>query len=185
MSWLRGTGVVLLVAFGAALVAGLYWLGHRPPTASGPPRPPRAAFAAGEAGAARAAAVEAPEVAVLARWDARRAAAYARGDVAALRRLYVARSPAGTADAAVLLGYRRRGLRVTGMRMQLLSVEVLTTGADRLRLRVVDRLAHAVSVGRGSRTLLPRDRASTHVVSLRRGPDARWRVVSVTAAPGP
>ena len=50
----------------------------------------------------------------------RRSRAYARGDGAALADLYVAGSRTGAADRAVLRGYRERGLRVTGMRTQVL-----------------------------------------------------------------
>ena len=58
---------------------------------------------------------------VLRVWDAARSRAFARGDGAALADLYVAGSRTGAADRAVLLGYRERGLRVTGMRTQVLS----------------------------------------------------------------
>jgi hypothetical protein len=116
---------------------------------------------------------------VLRAWDAARADAFADGDVAVLRSLYVDGSAAGTSDAALLRAYLRRGLRVEEMRMQLLAVEVLREERRLLRLRVTDRLAGAVAVGEGTRVPLPRDAASTRVVELRRAPGEPWRVATV------
>jgi hypothetical protein len=117
---------------------------------------------------------------VLRRWDRARGRAFADGDPAALSKLYVDGSAAGTADLRLLRAYLRRGLRVEGMRMQLLRVEVLHDDPARLRLRVTDRLTGAVAVGRGTRLELPRDAASTRVVELRRpAAGAQWRVAEV------
>lgn len=122
------------------------------------------------------AAVGPPEaVAVLHGWDQRRAAAWAAGDPGALRRLYTARSPAGAADLAMLRAWERRGLRVEGLRMQLLSVSVRVNAGRRLVLVVSDRLAAAVAVGDGVRRALPRDAVSTRrLVLVRRA--GEWRV---------
>jgi hypothetical protein len=130
---------------------------------------------------ARAAAPPAtfPASDVLHAWDAARADAFADGDVAALRSLYVEGSDAGTSDVALLRAYLRRGLRVEEMRMQLLAVEVLREERRLLRLKVTDRLAGAVAVGEGTRVALPHDAASTRVVELRRSPGGRWRVATV------
>lgn len=117
--------------------------------------------------------------AVLHRWDRARAAAFAAGDVAALRRLYVPGSAAGRRDVRTLRGYLARGLRVEGIRMQLLAVQVLQERRGWLRLRVTDRLTGAVAVGPQGRVRLPSDTASTRVVDLvRRG---GWRVAAVSA----
>lgn len=116
--------------------------------------------------------------AVLRSWDTARGRAFASGDVAALRMLYVAGSPAGTSDVRLLRAYLRRGLRVEEMRMQVLGLEVLDERDRRLRVRVTDRLAGAVAVGEDGRWPLPRDRASTRVVELRRVA-GEWRVRSV------
>ncbi|HEY0951662.1 hypothetical protein, partial [Nocardioides sp.] len=100
--------------------------------------------------------------------------------VAGLRALYTRHSAAGATDVAMLRAWRARGLRVLGMRMQLLSVEVRGEAADRLVLVVVDRLASAVAVGEGVRRALPRDTVSVHRVALvRRG--GAWCVEEVTA----
>lgn len=118
---------------------------------------------------------------VLHAWDARRADAWAAGSPARLRALYLSGSAAGEADVRLLRGYRSRGLRVTGMRTQVLALHVLEERPHRWRVRVSDRLAGAAVVGAGRRTLLPRDAASTRVVTLVRAPGARWRVAAVTA----
>lgn len=124
-------------------------------------------------------AVETRVLRVLREWDRRRAGAYAAGSPQRLRVLYVPGSAPGVADVRVLRAYRERSLRVVGMRMQLLAVAVLEARADRLRLRVTDRLAAAVAVGAGRRTPLPRDQATTRVLTLLRDADGRWQVSDV------
>lgn len=113
----------------------------------------------------------------LSAWDAARADAYAAGSVAALRDLYV--GTVGAADMRVLRSYLRRGLRVHGMQMQIVGLSVLGHQPGRWRLRVTDRLHHAVAVGPGQRVVLPRDGASTRTVVLVRSADRTWRVAAV------
>ena len=128
---------------------------------------------------------ESPASDALRRWDRRRAAAYAGGDVSALRALYGAGAGAAGQDLRMLRAYTRRGLRVEGMRMQLLEVQVLVERPDRYRLRVTDRLVGAVAVDSGTRWRLPRDRASTRLITLERASaDAPWLVAAVRAAIG-
>jgi hypothetical protein len=125
-----------------------------------------------------------PEVeaaAVLHRWDERRAQAWSAGDVAALRSLYAPRSAAGRSDGRMLRAWRARGLRVEGMQMQLLRVEVRRAGERRLVLVVADRLVGAVAVGRGVRLPLPRDEASTRRLVLVRSA-GEWRVAQASPA---
>ena len=113
---------------------------------------------------------------VLRDWDRRRSQAYAHADVRALAGLYADRSRAGAADQRVLRGYRKRGLRVAGMRTQVLSLRVLRTADDRITLLVTDVLEDAVAVdAAGRRWPLPGDRPTTRrVVLVRAG--AAWRV---------
>ena len=120
-----------------------------------------------------------PAAAVLRAWDLRRAAAYAAGSPGRLRGLYA--RGAGASDVRLLEGYRSRGWRVVDMRMQVLALAVTSRQPDRWRLRVTDRLARAVAVRAGERVPLPRDRASTRVVTLVRGGDGVWRVAAVRA----
>lgn len=81
----------------------------------------------------------------------------------------------------MLRDYIRRGLTVRGMRMQVLEATVLSRGPDRYRLRVTDRLVGAVAVGGGVSVRLPRDRASTRLITLTRAsPGAAWQVASVS-----
>ena len=104
--------------------------------------------------------------AVLHDWDDRRAAAWSAGDVAGLRDLYVSGSDVGRADVAMLRAWRERGLRVEGMRMQLLDLDVRRASATRLDLVVTDRLTGAVAVGPGVRLPLPRDGFTSRRVVL-------------------
>jgi hypothetical protein len=117
-------------------------------------------------------------ITVLRVWDQRRARAWASGKPEAVSALYVAGSAAGRADRASLAAYAARGLRVDRLAMQVLAVDVLAATTDRLVLRVTDRVATAVAVGRGIRIPLPRDEPSTRtVVLVREG--ATWLVARV------
>lgn len=120
--------------------------------------------------------------AVLRAWDERRARAWAEGDAARLRGLYVGR--AGAADVRLLRRYAARGLRVEDLATQLLAVEVIGRGPRRWRLRVTDRLAGGDVVGADVRFRLPSDRADIRVVRLVRGTDGTWRVAEVRRVPG-
>lgn len=165
------TGALVVTVVAAVLVAVDLPLGSEEPPAAG----------AGRAATTVAAPAHLPAVDVLRRWDRRRAQAFAAGDVDALRRLYVPGSGAGAADVAVLAAYVSRGLRVEGMRMQVLGVDVLEESPGVVRVRVTDRLASAFAVDAlGRRVRLPRDAASRRVVELRRrGADGEWRVAEV------
>jgi hypothetical protein len=109
-------------------------------------------------------------LAVLRDWDRARASAWAAGDARALRRLYLRGSPAGRHDVAMLRRWGGRGLRVRGMAMQVLSVELRVRTDRRIALVVTDRLAGAVAVpvGGGTRRTLPRDGVTTRRLEFRR-----------------
>jgi hypothetical protein len=160
LTW--GALTVVAVLTSLAVVRLLDGDGRRPPEESARPpvRPEQVAVAA------------------LRDWDERRAAAYARGDVAALRALYADGSAAGARDTRLLEEYVDRGLVVEGLRQQLLEVELLDDAPHRLTVRVRDRLAGASVVAAGRRVALPRDRPSTTDVVLVRQ-DADWLVWSV------
>jgi hypothetical protein len=172
--------VVLVLTTLGALGAGVVQaIDGRAPVAGPSGRP-----ATGEPGAVASPGGRAGALAVLRAWDRRRAAAWAAGDERALAALYTNRSAAGLRDRAMLNRYVARGLRVRGLRMQLLAGSVRTRTADRIELEVTDRLAHAVAVGPGVRAELPRDRASRRTVVLRRVA-GEWRVARVRAQPSP
>lgn len=141
--------------------------------------------AASAASAALAASAASAALLFLHDWDARRADAYATGSSEALRDLYVVGSAAGAADLRLLERYRSRGVRVTDLRMQVLDLAVTERLPDRWTLRVTDRLAGAVAVHATQRTPLPRDTSSTHLVTLLRGGDGRWRVSAVASPTTP
>ncbi|MRK02222.1 hypothetical protein GEV27_11885 [Aeromicrobium sp. S22] len=112
----------------------------------------------------------------LATLDADRAAAFAEADPTRLATVYVAGSRAMAADAATIRSYADRDGRVVGARLRVLTCRVVSTGADRATLDVVDVLAPAqVEWGDGSVTDLPRDRPSRHRVTLHRTRDG-WRI---------
>ncbi|ANH39293.1 hypothetical protein I601_2877 [Nocardioides dokdonensis FR1436] len=118
---------------------------------------------------------------VLARWDTRRGRAWERGDRLALGALYADRSRAGRRDLRMLDAWLDRGLRVRGMQVHVLALDVLAARRHRLRLRVTDRLADAVAVGSGVRRVLPEDRPTTRSLVLTRR-DGAWVVESVRLA---
>ena len=116
---------------------------------------------------------------VLRAWDRDRAAAWRKGDLGALGRLYVPGSRAGEADRAMLASYVDRGLRVTGMRMQVAAAEVRHADDDRMVLRVTDRLVGAEARGGGDTLSLPVDGWSRRrIVLVRTG--EQWLVAAVT-----
>lgn len=168
----RARACLLLVALAGVVAAAVWPAPLRGASGRMHPAPPAPAVRAGGAAA----------LSILHAWDADRARAYAAGRPERLRELYVPGSSAGRADVALLRRYHRRGLRVTGMRTQLLSVAVREHRTGLWRVRVVDRLVGAVAVGQGGRTTLPRDRPSAHDITLRRAGQGRWRVDGVLEA---
>ena len=156
--------VLVLGVVGALAAVGLLQttIGHEPtPTASAASAPARS-----------------PALDVLHGWDDARSHAWATGDVAALRRLYVAGSAAGRADARLLRRYLARGLVVRQLRMQVFAVRVMRRDEGILRMRVTDRVAGGVAVSGRQRVRLPVDRATARTVVLRRVA-GEWRVASV------
>ena len=114
--------------------------------------------------------------AVLAAWDAERAAAWAAGDAEALAGLYA--GGAGAADVSLLRAYRRRGLRVEGLTTQVLALRVVARSPGRWELAVTDRAVGGTAVGAGTPVALPVGRPSTRrVVLVREG--GRWLVARV------
>lgn len=170
------TGLVLFVAAAAGLAGALCGIGLADGASAG------ATAASSEATPAAVVRGALPGIDVLHAWDRRRAHAYATGDEAALRSLYVPGSTVGVRDVRLLSRYERRGYRVEEMRMQVLAVDVLVRHPDRLCMRVTDRLHDAVAVRDGVRVSLPRDQASTRDITLVRWGDGSWRVQSVSAS---
>jgi hypothetical protein len=157
-----------VIAVVATLALGACTAGTGARTLPGPP----------DVGAIRA---EPHALGVLHDWDARRATAYAQGDVARLRRLYVEGSRAGTRDARTLRSYVDLGLRVEHLGMQVLRAEVLRDDREVVRVRVRERVASGRVSGEGGAVPLPRDRVDGHVITLVRHRGA-WVVRSVVNA---
>lgn len=156
--------VALTVATLAVVAVGL--VHDRPSEASGPTVEPDRPAVGDRADA----------LTVLRRWDLRRARAWASADPAAVSALYVPRSRSGARDVALLRRYVRRGLRVTGLRMQIFDIRVRRHAPARLSLVATDRLVDAVVAGHGRRQVLPQDRPSVRRIDLRRRA-GRWVVV--------
>ncbi|HWJ08602.1 MAG TPA: hypothetical protein VNS46_04455 [Nocardioides sp.] len=172
---LVGTAVVLLLATGLVAVTALHHPPPHPPARTTPAAPAASvAPAARDVGVVRAVG----SLAVLRDWDRARAAAWAAGDAEALGELYAPGSAAGRADVAMLRRWTARGLRVEGMTMQVLSVELRLRTGRRLVLVVTDRLVGAEAVAPGGRHVaLPRDGATRRRLEFHRS-GGRWLLAS-------
>ena len=162
--------VALLVCGLLAVVGGTLWQARAPHEGSADPRELTVAVAS-----------RTPERSVLERWDAARSAAWDRGSVGALRRLYLPGSAAGRRDVGLLRRYADRGLRVAGLRTQVLSWSVVSSRRDRLVLLVTDRVVGGVAVrpGAATRARLPADRPTQRRLTLVRR-EGRWLMARVS-----
>jgi hypothetical protein len=119
---------------------------------------------------------------VLADLDRQRADAWRTGDAAALRKVYLPRSPELARDEQMLGAYLQRGLTVTGVRLSYLVLRAERLGGDGERLLVVDRLQPAAARdARGRRVALPVDNPTRHAIVLRHW-HGSWRIAAVTLA---
>ncbi|MCW2798684.1 MAG: hypothetical protein JWQ70_156 [Aeromicrobium sp.] len=115
-------------------------------------------------------------VGVLGGLDKERAAAFSAGDPALLDQVYARESSGREADAAAIRAYARRGGRVTGAELILLSCRLDDSTPQRVRLVVVDRLdAARVVWADGSSRSLPQDLPTKHLITLVRTTDG-WRI---------
>lgn len=180
-------GAVALVVLACGLVIWASLRESSPHPARTTPAGPVAvvAPAAGRVGVAGAVS----SLAILRDWDRSRSRAWAAGDAQALARLYVRGSEAGARDVAMLERWSERGLRVRGMAMQVLAVELRRRTARRLVLVVTDRLVGAEVVGAAEKggtgeVLLPRDQESTRRLTFRRV-QGRWLLAAAQDLPRP
>jgi hypothetical protein len=112
--------------------------------------------------------------------DEVRAEAFAKADVGLLDGAYVRGSRALAVDAAMIDDYRRRGGRVAGAELRVISCRILAASTSRARLEVVDRLGPSRIVwSDGSSTSLPRDEPSRRVITLIRTPEG-WRIAGAS-----
>jgi hypothetical protein len=123
-------------------------------------------------------------LALLRDWDDRRSRAWTEGDAEALTGLYTPGSRSGRKDRAMLAAWATRGLRVTGLQVQVLDASLRSWTPGRITLEVTDRVIGAHAVSDRFRVRLPEDRPSTRVISLRRVAGA-WLVAEVRPVPTP
>ena len=120
---------------------------------------------------------------VLASLDAARSQAFSSGDVDALASVYATGSPGLAADTALLQGLADRGQTAQGLRHEVRAVQVLESGSNRVRLRVVDTLG-AYEILDAAGVLVSRGAARGErpfVVELVRAADG-WRLAEVRPA---
>lgn len=114
----------------------------------------------------------------LAELDRAREAAFAAAEPARLDDVYVRHSSGLRADAAAIEAYSRRGGRVVGAELRILSCRVVRATHDRVQLEVIDQLAPATVVwDDGSLTRLPRDQPSRRSLTVVHTDDG-WRIAS-------
>src|SRR5690242_291368 len=128
------------------------------------------------------AAREGSALAVLHRWDRRRARAWAAADAASLARLYVNGSRTGRRDVHDLTRWTARGLRVDGLHQQVAAFRVVQRRRGRIVVLVTDRTIGGIAVGGAWRTAVPTSAWVAHRVTLRRQGEV-WRVVEATVQP--
>jgi eukaryotic-like serine/threonine-protein kinase len=130
-----------------------------------------------------------PEVCAARHWrgvltvlDRRRAKAYAQAAPRLLRGVYTPGSSALRRDRSLLARYRHRGLRVRHLRMEVADLCVRTRQADRVVLRVRERVAAGTVIGAGRRRALVADDLDSRLLTLRRGGRRGWLVAAVRPA---
>jgi hypothetical protein len=112
----------------------------------------------------------------LAELDRARERAFASADPTLLDAVYAPGSAGRRADAELIEAYGRRGGRVVGAELRVLSCRTVRDERDEVRLEVVDQLdAVRVEWGDGTSTRLPRDLPSRREIDLVRTPRG-WRV---------
>jgi hypothetical protein len=117
---------------------------------------------------------------LLSRLDDRRARAFSRADPGLLDKVYLPDSGPQDRDARTIEAYARRGLRIEGLHMTILALQVEVRTASTAVLSVVDRISGGRAVNSAGRWRpLPQDRATAHRVTLRRVP-AGWRIAAIS-----
>jgi len=165
----------MCVAVVTALAAGACSVPSQPRLASTP---------------AAATSTPAPEPAPTSRWervltrlDATRETAYRTGEPALLRHVYVSGSPVLRRDRRLLAAYERRGVRLRGVRLELVQVQLRDRDRRVVRLSVVDRLQRPVAHTAVGKLALPQDLPTRRVITLAASHDG-WRIAAVRRLAG-
>lgn len=132
----------------------------------------------------------AAEPALASRWervlnqlDSARQAAYRAGDPALLADVYLPGSAVLRRDRRTLMAYQRRGVRLSGVRLEIHSVDVRQRDGRSVRLRVVDQLARPTAHTAVGPILLPQDLPTRRVVVLDRVAGG-WRIAAARRLAG-
>lgn len=121
---------------------------------------------------------------VLVGLDALRHRALVAGSSALLAEAVDPRGTAWAADAALADRVRRTGAHLDGGAVVVSAVDLVSSGTDRVLLRVEDRRAAYAVTADGTTTHVPARAGRIWVVTLVRG-GAGWRIGDVRAAAGP
>jgi hypothetical protein len=121
---------------------------------------------------------------ILRHLDGRREQAWADARPRGLTAVFARGSAVLQVDQATLQAYRRRGLRVSGVAMTFSRVHLVSRSGRLVRLRVVDRLGPAATLGDdGTARVLPTDRPSRHLIDLVHT-SAGWRIADIVDSDG-
>ncbi|NIK60685.1 hypothetical protein [Kribbella shirazensis] len=120
--------------------------------------------------------------------DAQRAHAFWTLDLAALDKVYVPGSSPWVADRALLSDYRRRNVRVRGLRITIESTTIMRRTPTTVILRTTDHLTAGQAVDHtGTVTTLPSGRPTTKLITLTATPPSpdrthprAWRISTIT-----
>ncbi|GAA0605725.1 protein kinase [Kribbella sandramycini] len=124
-------------------------------------------------------------LAVLQALDAQRAQAFASLDLESLDRIYMPNTQPWRSDRALLTTYRRKGIRIRNLQIQIDGNTVVRQSTTSVTLRTTDHLAQGQAITRtGATTKLPPGSPTTRLITLTLTPppNPTWRIESITPA---
>jgi hypothetical protein len=117
---------------------------------------------------------------MLAGLDAQRAKAFAESDAGLLRSVYVNGSELLAKDQAEIDKCVRAGCHVEGLTFDIIRLDVVSSGAGRAVLKVVDQMqGYTVVSDSGARTDQPPGEVTTRQITLQRSPGGRWLIARI------
>ncbi|WP_020573294.1 serine/threonine protein kinase [Actinopolymorpha alba] len=117
---------------------------------------------------------------VLTQLDRQRAQAFAEPDAAVLKNVYTADSELRTKDAAEIEKCVDAGCKVEGLRFDIKTLDVVSSGQTRTVLRVVDQLqAYSIITASGERLDQPPGQVKTRQITLTKDAGAGWLIARI------